>query len=227
MKIVIVYYVYINPKKKWYQLVTSQLNQLKATQILDEAELLVQICGPANLIPLCEQVIKIASPSAMIRSTTENLFEFHAIDLIWNRARMESEALFLYFHTKGMSHEGERRDFAERVLFQEVVEPWKSIRNVFESRSEITRAGYIPSQIGYIWFNFWWARGSYLCKCAKPELSDNRWYYEGWLATNSDNTNPSQLSNCYSLRDGRTGIGYTGEEAIQIMNQAVLLNQFP
>ena len=38
-----------------------------------------------------------------------------------------------------------------------------------------------PAPAGWIWFNFWWARASYLKKLVEPVRSTRRHYYEDWL----------------------------------------------
>ena len=47
----------------------------------------------------------------------------------------------------------------------------------------------------FIWFNFFWVRGTYLNTCENPIISDNRYYYELW--SESGNNEMGQVYNLY------------------------------
>jgi hypothetical protein len=41
----------------------------------------------------------------------------------------------------------------------------------------------------FCYFNFFWAKGNYLITCENPVINDNRYYYETWSGTGSENLN--------------------------------------
>ena len=51
----------------------------------------------------------------------------------------------------------------------------------FKKDLNIDKIGLYPSDKGFIWFNFWWARGDYINKLEEPIISEDRYYYEVWL----------------------------------------------
>jgi hypothetical protein len=49
--------------------------------------------------------------------------------------------------------------------------------------------GLFPSKSNkkkFVWFNFFWSRGSYLTTCEDPKITSDRYYYEKWLETGND-----------------------------------------
>ena len=55
----------------------------------------------------------------------------------------------------------------------------------------INKAGLSPAKEstdwgGWLWFNYFMAKGSYLCQCDNPIETTDRYYYESWLGKNND-----------------------------------------
>lgn len=138
-------------------------------------------------------------PTAIISVTTENVYEYPGIRRVWELGqqipRNESHtALILYFHSKGMSN-GEnitevRSDF-EKELFATVIDPWKPITKIFQNKVDINKVGYQVSDTGFLWYNFWWARASYIHTLVCPIVikewrAEQRFYYEQWLCMLDD-----------------------------------------
>ena len=61
-------------------------------------------------------------------------------------------------------------------------------------------------------FNFFWVRGSYLKKCNKPIITNDRYYYETWLGSLEN----SSYTDCYNLLSPNVNY-YNSEKAIQYL----------
>ena len=66
-------------------------------------------------------------------------------------------------------------------LFQTVIDPWKHVLQRLSADPSINKAGFAATAYGYMWFNFWWAKVTYVKKLVEPELTTDRYYYERWL----------------------------------------------
>ena len=136
------------------------------------------------------------------------------------------DTIFQYFHSKGMVHHKRRttRTPRELILYNGTVIPWRAVIEAFQTDKTINRAGMNPAKEGWVWFNFWWARASYLQRLVEPIRTTRRFYYEDWLARlyDVDTENHREhgrfdsCSTCLSTSDpwgpGVTfGIGFEGE----------------
>ena len=90
---------------------------------------------------------------------------------------------------------------------------WKDIVDVFEKNSNINKIGFLPSNEGWMWFNFFWARGNYLITCDEPIITDNRYYYESWLGSGDKNNGISYSIYSHDYKK------YKAEEAIDIITK--------
>lgn len=221
-KIGIIYYVYLNPNRRWHELVSAQLEQLMRCGLLAEANLYVHVTGPAELTPLCSQIIKHLVPESKVQTSSENRFEYPGLLRLWELAQEDPSHIFLYFHSKGMSSDANRRVFAERALFQEVIEPWRKVMKIFETRPDINKVGFGAGNGGLFWFNFWWVRATYIAECVKPDICPNRWYYEGWLGSKKTGKPPSTEAECFSLAGNKSGLSYSVPEICDRINDVVV-----
>ena len=103
-----------------------------------------------------------------------------------------------------MSYNVTERRFDEKQIFQEVICKWKRVLDVFSFNQDVNKVGLAVGDLGFIWFNFWWARGKYISQCIEPEISDNRWIYETWLAKQSNNK--FDYKDCFSLMDNKKSV---------------------
>lgn len=120
---------------------------------------------------------------------TGNLFEYPALHVAWmiSCANPTPNHVVLYFHTKGSSHlpkDGSLvRTHSEMALFYEIVVPWEDILTIFNlSDSDLVCLSYTGS---FPWFNFWWARASFIATREEVEPSARRHYFEDWLHRSS------------------------------------------
>jgi hypothetical protein len=216
-KVTIVYYAFINPHNNWEIIISDQLIHLSRCGLLDIAEIHIHVTGLPHYHDYVTNLIKTIIPDATIYLSIENQYEYPGIHLVWELANKKPDNIFLYFHSKGMSYPTLSRRHDERQIFQEVILPWRKVLNIFRDNNEIDKVGFGSSKDGFMWFNFWWARGSYLIGCEEPIVSDNRWYYEVWVA-NTITGKPRTCADCFSLADDVIGQIYTGDDVCGKIN---------
>ena len=117
-----------------------------------------------------------------------------------------------------------RREHTEVALHRTVIAPWKRVTDIFATHPEIDKVGSTASPAGWIWWNYWWARASYLVQVEKPIKTERRHYYEDWLCRvlvgqppypHPEENNGGDMhdiyhfnvSNCWSLSMGGEPIG--------------------
>ena len=130
-----------------------------------------------------------------ITEVYENTYEFPAIIKIRELALINPNKIFIYLHIKVMINHNptQHRTMAEILLTRSTLLNWDTTLFIFNHFPEIQKAGSFPSQDGWVWFNFWWARGSYLISCSPIEIPINmvendRFICENWLGASGSNT---------------------------------------
>jgi len=212
----IVYFIYINPDRNWKIILEGQMNDIKATNILETNKLFVVISSnDENNIQNVKNIVNsiLIDYNHNIDFTIEprNLFEYPGIKKVYDLAINNKDKLFIYFHSKGMVfHENSKRNKIEEKLTKNTFKNWKKTISIFKDNSNIHKIGLLPSNKGFIWYNFWWARGEYINKLEEPVITEDRYYYEVWLSKlkyiNSDECNDmySIINNnnkCYSFEE--------------------------
>jgi hypothetical protein len=176
----IVYYFFTSPNSNWQAILSGQLHQLKNYGILSEADLYIHVTDCYNYTEEIKEIIGKIVPSAIVSTSFVNQFEYPAFKLIHDLAMKYPESTFLYFHSKGMTHNLHSRSLEEILLFTKTFENWRKNIQLLNKENK-QKAGLFPSEEGWIWYNFWYAKGAYLAKCNAPEITDYRYYYEAWL----------------------------------------------
>ena len=120
-------------------------------------------------------------PTTEVTVTTENMFEYPGICKVWEVSKINSSTqdLIFYFHAKGITHTKAYAPHA-RANYTNLFEIPR-ILEVFSTFPTVDKAGYFCSTAGWVWFNFWVARGSYLSTVEEPAMTTRRHYYEDWL----------------------------------------------
>jgi len=169
----------------------------------------------------------------------DNCHEYPGIQRVHSLALEEPSSChyILYFHSKGITRFHGRRERTERALHSTVIAPWKDILQIFETHPQIDKVGSSASTGGWIWWNYWWARASYLVQVEKPVKTERRHYYEDWLCRvfvhpEDHQTSSSQQENCFqtdlyrhdttncwslSIHDQPIGEGCEPQEAQRIL----------
>ena len=175
----------------------------------------------------------------------ENCHEYPGIQRVHSIAREDRSPThyILYFHSKGITRFHGRRERTELALHKTVIAPWKHVLGIFSTHPTIDKIGSSASTGGWIWWNYWWARASYLAQVEKPVKTERRHYYEDWLCrifvkpeehvherqtdqqehSFEENLYHHNPTNCWSLsiKDQPVGEGYGPLEAHRLLLQGL------
>jgi hypothetical protein len=221
---IIVYFVWINAEKNWQTIVRGQLEDMHLSGIFKEARIHIVIsCENINLIDPARKYI---SNALMVFEVLDyeidfynsNLFEYYGIKKLHDLSLKWPESIFLYIHAKGMSNDYKNIDSRhpyEIFLTKATVKEFKKIIELFNLDAEITVCGLFPSNLykkKFIWFNFFWARGTYLVTCETPKISSNRFYFETWIESGAGSE--ESVVNIYEMNKRK----YSLTEAADILN---------
>jgi len=179
MNIKVVYFA--NLLKNWEIIVVEQLDELKKLELYSKAKH-IYISVISNDIEL--QKLKILlntnySKIQLINVYDKNIYEYPGMKTVYQIARDDDNEIILYFHSKGItSNQHEIRKY----LFKNTIENYNIYIDEFNKNNELEVAGVFPNKDGFIYFNFFWARSSYIRNfCSKPEISENRYIWEVWI----------------------------------------------
>jgi len=211
-RIKLIYYVYINRNADWKAIVGGQLTQLKSYGLFDESDLYIHLTDTAGKFDDVIELIKGICELAIISTSAENHFEYPAIRLIYDLAIQYPEATFMYLHSKGMSYQVNSRSIEEVVLLGATFENWRYNLQFLEA-DHLNKMGLFPALSdnkfperrvphgGWIWFNFWYAKGRYLANCDEPEINENRHVFEHWLGLQKGPL--VFIDDCHNLYSGK------------------------
>uniref|UniRef100_A0A6C0I0A5 Methyltransferase n=1 Tax=viral metagenome TaxID=1070528 RepID=A0A6C0I0A5_9ZZZZ len=188
MNIKIVYFAYLIPEK-WEDIVIEQLDALSnivslyeiATiymSVIDDTE------GQLELEKLKLLISEKYNKIQLINTFSENVYEYPGIKTVYEISTQSDNEYILYFHSKGITS---NQHDVRNLLFQYTIQNYQSIIEEMEKDLEIDTASAIPCVNGFGYYNFWWARSSYIHKyCSKPEITDlylkyGRFTWEMWL----------------------------------------------
>lgn len=167
-------------------------------------------CCPPELDDAVRQIVREAVPQSYVAHVTwarGNQFEYPGIRRVYDLACTWPDRVFGYMHSKGMvfSSTGLGRTPSERKLTHALVSAWPKMLEVLGAHPDVQKVGLYPSDEGWIWFNFWWARGAYLvsCKAPTPHPQD-RYFFESWLGREGSKT----AEDCFSLVSDSVGTRY-------------------
>jgi hypothetical protein len=206
----VVYFVFLNPDRYWHKIVIQQLNDFRSLKLDCRFFIQVDYKNKYDKI-IFETIVNNIFPDAFVSYHNENFYEFNGINKIYNLAKENPQDLFLYFHSKGMLFSGNgERTITEKKLFNVVIKNYQKVLEIFDTQN-VDRVAFCFSNVGFGWFNFWWAKGEYIINCEKPIKTEYRYYYEDWLSRNKKN----DVMKCYSLSNYKNHIGefYDANEA--------------
>jgi hypothetical protein len=188
MNIKIVYFAYLIPGK-WEDIVSEQLMQLYNITTLYNVSAILMSC--IDDTPEQQELKKLKfllsnkyNKIILINIFSENVYEYPGIKTVYELSTNDEHEYILYFHSKGIMS---NRNIERQILFDYNIKSYETIINEMEKNLEIDIASAIPCTNGYGYFNFWWARSSYINKyCSKPEpfqtyLKHDRFTWEMWL----------------------------------------------
>lgn len=117
-------------------------------------------------------------------------YEYQGINKVWELGQIHNNKndIILYYHSKGITRYKTYK-FNKNDNYNIILKDIKKIFNIFDKFSEIDKIGYSCGGIGWIWYNFWYVRGSYINFVEKPIITNRRHYYEDWLGRKLNNKN--------------------------------------
>ena len=190
-KINIIYFIWINPKKNFKNIISGQLSDIKNSGILNESKIYIEIC--CDYEEFCDDLKKLINNiikeyNYEIQFYSKNVYEYYGIKKLYDLAQIEPDKYYLYIHSKGMfnyDNIDDRHNY-EKTLTKGTVYQYKKVVKIFDDNSNIAKIGLFPSENhnkNFIWLNFFWARGVYLTTCENPIKTNDRYYYELWSGT--------------------------------------------
>lgn len=227
----LVYYIFINPNSNWRGIISGQILQLKGLGILDEVDLYIHVTDTTGNLEKVVAFINELYDKARISTSTENHFEYPGIKLIHDLALKYPTCLFIYLHSKGMSANIHSRTIAEQMLLTGTFKDWRKTLELF-CDDRINKIGLFPAigddndsekvgtRGGWIWFNFWYARGSYLVNCDEPKITEDRYYFEHWLGLQNGKLVIS--NDCYNLYRKAKKSHFTPSKAVESLRELVI-----
>ena len=222
-KIFIIYYVFINPNNNWKEIIIGQFNDIKDSGMIFNTfhNINLEIILSSCYINITNEAVTITNDffkdisfnKYNIIIVNDNLYEYPGISHLYTKGLENEDALFVYLHSKGMSfHNNIGRIKSNIILTQYMLFFWGKIINIFNNKKHINKITLTFSQTGFAWFNFFWVRGSYLKKCNKPIITNDRYYYESWLGSLEN----SSYTDCYNLLSPNVNY-YNPDKAMQYL----------
>jgi len=182
MKVKIVYFAYLIPNK-WETIIREQLDSLKNLELYNEAiNIYMSVISDNEQLEKLKEILKNDYNKVQIYNVyTDNYYEYPGIQALYKIAEDEDDIVLLYLHSKGMtSNQHETRQY----LFKYTIDNYKQYISEFNNNKNLDVAGAIPHKHGFVYFNFFWARSSYIRNyCSRPEISENRYIWEVWVGS--------------------------------------------
>lgn len=122
-------------------------------------------------------------PHLIIECNYVNEYEYPGISKVWQLGQINNKHndIILYFHSKGASHHTSY-EFNINDVYNVILKDIHLIKEIFTIFPKIDKVGYSSGGIGWIWYNFWYARGNYINQLECPLKTTRRHYYEDWLS---------------------------------------------
>lgn len=196
MKINVVYFAYLLPGK-WESIVKEQLSMLFLSPLYREASTIyMSVISDETQLALLVRLLSSEYPKIKLSNvSSENQYEYLGIKTVYDVAmEEENDSIILYFHSKGMTSDTQR---TRESLFTYTIDIYKKYVDAFEADKTLEIAGFLPAMCGFIYYNFFWVRSSYVKRhCVPPVPTDNRFYWEIWLTEgeNKKHTRPVTFS---------------------------------
>lgn len=166
-------------------LILQQMFDLIETGLLEVATLHIVVSCPRNYDyqPIIQQIREKTTSPIQFHFNHDNCHEFPGIMKVYQLALQTHyrSHYILYFHAKGISRFQGEREPIEKALHSIVISPWKRIFKIFKYYPTIDKVGSTYSQQGWMWWNYWWVRATYVARLESPIKTTRRYYYEDWL----------------------------------------------
>ena len=196
MNIKIVYFTYLVPNK-WEPIVLEQLEALyNITSLYEKASIYISLTDDSESQHEFKKLRNIISSKYnkihFINVFSKNVYEYPGLKSVYEVSTDNDSEYILYFHSKGMTS---NQDLERGILFNYTIQNYQKYLDEMENNKEIDIASLIPCVKGFGYYNFFWARSSYINKyCSKPEYSPSyiqheRYTWEIWIGNNYSRKN--------------------------------------
>ncbi len=196
MNIKIVYFTYLVPNK-WEPIVLEQLEALyNITSLYEQASIYISLTDDSESQHEFKKLRNIISSKynkiQFINVFSKNVYEYPGLKSVYEVSTDNDSEYILYFHSKGMTS---NQDLERGILFNYTIQNYQKYLDEMENNKEIDIASLIPCVKGFGYYNFFWARSSYINKyCSKPEYSPSyiqheRYTWEIWIGNNYSRKN--------------------------------------
>lgn len=200
VNIKIVYFAYLIPNV-WENIIIEQLQCLyNLTTLYETATIyMCAIDDTKNMteVPKLNKILE-KYPKIILKVSPHNLFEYFGITQVYELSSNNAHEYILYFHSKGMMS---KLHSIRHLLYQYTIKNYANILEEMENNLEIDVSSLIPAINGFAYYNFFWARSSYINKyCSQPNSSISytkygRFTWEMWLGNHFSN---KKIVNTYS-----------------------------
>jgi hypothetical protein len=177
----VVYFVNCLVNLNYFQWIETQLGMIKSFSALEIH--IVAVCSKAQEQLLRERIDSLLPPTGELKvfleCFEENHFEYRGCLRVWllGQQYRQPNDIILYFHSKGITHHRCFKDEHYNVLLKDS----QKITEIFDLFPTIDKIGIWCGGWGWIWINFFFVRGSYVCQVERPIQTTRRHYYEDWL----------------------------------------------
>jgi len=167
-------------------------------------------------------------------------YEHKGLEAVWKEAQSsDDDDLITYTHCRGLSHKHPKspemngaREVHSYLCGKCLIREYDKVENIFKDNPEINRVGLGQSPGGWMWFNFWTVKASYLKKKERPleypvlskvmskyfdRHAKDRHYYEAWLGNGEDDIDSGHSL----LTVPHQGTVLRGPQMLVVINQIV------
>jgi len=192
MKIKIVYFTFLVPNK-WKEIVLEQLTMLKSLELYNIAEIYMSVISESDVeLDSLKQILQNDFDKIQLINVYDtNVYEYPGIKTVYELSENDDNTLILYFHSKGMTSDQHE---TRQKLFNHTIKNYKIYIDEFTNNPTLEVAGMVPNNSGFVFFNFFWVRSSYVHNyCSKPENTPEymkgagRFTWEAWLGSEYSN----------------------------------------
>jgi len=219
----IVYFINCRVSQYWETIFVHHLKDLSASGICNYPQCRIKIvanCNPSELAKVAEIADLYLSFKAIKNSkndksigccyeiirTQEDFYEYPGIKLVHEVAKLSNKGDYIvYAHAKGLSHlksESTTCPSHSSIASQMILKNAMINVDILEAIPSLNKIGPGLGGNGWMWFNFYLSRSSYIKKLHKPVMTNNRHYYESWLGNFPDDASETKNLPTVQLDDG-------------------------
>lgn len=175
----IVYYINCDCNENWFSWLFNQINLVVT---MNATIYIVSTLQPSKESEFREKVLQ-HFPNVIIECYYENEYEYRGIKKIWELGQIHNKSndILLYFHSKGVTHNSSY-EVNKNDCYNIILEDIEKIKEIFTIFPKIDKVGYSIGGIGWLWYNFWYVRGSYIKNVEQPIKTTRRHYYEDYIS---------------------------------------------